>query len=47
MEESHFSVKILRINFGNSTLDNSNWDKISENTEKNPYLEHSKTLFES
>ena len=47
MEQSHFSVKILGINFGNSALDNFNWDKISENIETNPYLEQSKTLFES
>ena len=27
---SQFSIKIFRVNFGNSIFDNSNWDKISE-----------------
>ena len=31
--------KILEVNFGNSILDNSKWDKISEGIAKNPYLE--------
>ena len=31
---SNFSIKILGINFGNTTLDNSIWDKISENIKK-------------
>ena len=26
---SQFSIKIFGVNFGNSVLDNSNWDKIS------------------
>ena len=29
MEWSQFSIEILGANFGNSILDNSNWDKIS------------------
>ena len=33
------SIKILEVNFGNSVLDNSKWDKISEGIAKNPYLE--------
>ena len=33
------SIKILEVNFGNSILDNSKWDKISEGIAKNPYLE--------
>ena len=37
---SNFSNKILGINFGNATLDNSIWDMISENIKKNPSLEH-------
>ena len=32
-------MKILEVNFGNSILDNSKWDKISEGIAKNPYLE--------
>ena len=34
MEWSHFSIKILGTNFGNASMDNSNWDKISENIAK-------------
>ena len=34
MELSQFSNKTLGVNFGNSILDNSNWDKISEVTIK-------------
>ena len=30
MELPQFSIKILGVNFGNSILDNSNWDNISE-----------------
>ena len=40
------SIKILEVNFGNTILDNSKWDKISENIAKKPYLEKSETLFE-
>ena len=28
------SIKILGVNFGNSILDNSKWDKISDNIAK-------------
>ena len=35
MEWSKVFIKILRISFGNSILDNSNWDKISESIIKN------------
>ena len=40
-------IKILGVNFCNSILDNSKWDKISESIpyKTNPYLEHSETLF--
>ena len=31
-----FSIAILGVNFGNSILDNSNWDKISEGIIKKP-----------
>ena len=30
---------MLEVNLGNSILDNSKWDKISESIAKNPYLE--------
>ena len=40
------SIKILGVNFGNSILDNSKWDKISEGIVKYPYLKQSATLFE-
>ena len=41
------SIKILGVNFGNSILDNSKWDKISDNiAKKNPYLEQRETLFQ-
>ena len=40
------SINIFKVNFGNSNLDNSKWDKISEGIAKNPYLEQSATLFE-
>ena len=44
---SHFFIKILVVNFSNSVLDNSNWDKISHSLErKSQYLEHTATLFE-
>ena len=40
------SIKILGVNFGNSILNNSKWDKISKGiARKHPYLEHSETLF--
>ena len=35
MEWSQFSLKNLVLNFGNSIIDNSNWDKISEGILKN------------
>ena len=41
MKWSQFSI-----NFGNSILDDLNWDKISEGVIKKPYLEQSETLFE-
>ena len=37
------SIKILEVNFGNSILDNTKWDEISNSVAKNPYLEQSKT----
>ena len=40
------SIKILEVNFGNSILDNTKWDKISNSVAKNLYLEQSETLFE-
>ena len=40
------SIKILEVNFGNSILDNTKWDEISNSVAKNPYLEQSETLFE-
>ena len=46
---SEFSIKIIGVNFGNSFLDNSNWDKISHSLakKKNQFLEQqSATLFE-
>ena len=37
-----FSIKILGVHFGNSVIDNSNWNKISHTlTKKNQYLEQS------
>ena len=39
------SIKILGVNFGNSILHNSNWDKISEDIVENPYLEQSAPFF--
>ena len=30
MKWSQFFIEILGVNFGNSILNNSNWDKISE-----------------
>ena len=30
------SIRILGVNFGNSILDNSNWDKISDGIAKKP-----------
>ena len=44
---SQFSIKILGRYFGNSALDNSNWDKISHSlTNQNRYLEQIASLFE-
>ena len=45
---SNLSIKILGINFGNATLDNSIWDKISENINKKKYpsLEQSQVISE-
>ena len=40
------SIKILEVNFGNSILDNTKWDEISNSVAKNLYLEQSETLFE-
>ena len=44
------TIKILGVNFGNSILDNSKLNKISEGTVKNlvknPYLEQNEALFE-
>ena len=40
------SIKILEVNFGNSILDNTKWDEISNSVAKNPYLEQSETPFE-
>ena len=34
-------IKIFGVNFGNSILDNSKWNKISDGIAKNPYLEQS------
>ena len=31
---SQFSIKIFGVHFGNSVLDNSNWDKISPSLTK-------------
>ena len=39
-------IKIFGINFGNSILDKSKWDKISEGLAKNRYLEQTEALFE-
>ena len=36
IEWSQFSMKILGVKFGNSILDNSYWDKISEGVLKKP-----------
>ena len=38
MELSQFCIKILGVNFGNSILDDSNRDKISEGTIKKIYI---------
>ena len=46
MVYSSFSIKSLGINFGKTTLDNSIWDKISENIKKNPSLEQSQIIAE-
>ena len=43
---SKVSIKILRVHFGSSALDNSNWDKISHSLAKKQYLEQSATQFE-
>ena len=34
IEWSQFSIKMVGVNFGNSILDNSNWDKKSESITK-------------
>ena len=34
---SQFSIKIFGVNFGNSVLDNFNWDKISHSLTKKPH----------
>ena len=39
-------IKIFGVNFSNSILDKSKWDKISEGLAKNPYLEQTEALFE-
>ena len=36
MEWPQFSIKIIGVNFANSILDNSNWDKTSEGIIKKP-----------
>ena len=36
---SEFFIKILGVNFGNSILGNSDWDKISESMIKKIYIE--------
>ena len=50
-----FFLKILRVHFSTSDLDNSNWDEISHSIikkerkkerKKRHYLKHSATLFE-
>ena len=41
VELSQLSIKIFGVNFGNSILNNSNWDTISEGLIKHPYLEQS------
>ena len=38
MELSQFYIKILGVNFGNSILDDSSRDKISEGTIKKIYI---------
>ena len=43
---SKVSIKILRVHFGSSALDNSNWDKINHSLAKKQYLEQSATQFE-
>ena len=44
---SQFSIKILGEDFGNSALDNFNWDQISHSLAKKiQYLKQSTTLFE-
>ena len=46
---SQYFIKILGLHFGNSVLDNSDWDKISHSLTKkifqNQYFEQSPTLF--
>ena len=44
MEWSQFSSKILGANFGNSILDNSNWDKVSEGVNKKFHIRNRVTL---
>ena len=46
MEWSQFSIKYLGVNFGNSILDNSNWDKINESIRKIIYIWNRMTPFE-
>ena len=48
---SQFFLKILRVHFSTSELDNYNWDEISHSIikkerKKRHYLKHSATLFE-
>ena len=38
MEWSQFSIEILGVNFGNSILDNFNWDTISGGTIKQIHI---------
>ena len=47
MTWSQFFIKIVGERFGNSVLDNSNWDKISHGLtkKKNQYFKQSATLF--
>ena len=47
MTWSQFFIKIVGESFGNSVLDNSNWDKISHSLtkKKNQYFKQSATLF--
>ena len=45
---SQFSINIIGLHFGNSVLDNSDWDKISHSLRKkikNQYFKQGATLF--